>query len=335
MIVKKSPAVILLGLCVLSLPTAEAVKTRRAPGVARSAPAVLWQDPVDSRTRNLFYGPGGKEHVPDGTFTFVREDLNGTNPKFVVRDQNGQKWKVKLGNEAQPETVASRIVWAVGYFTNEDYFVADLKVRGMPGHLHRGQNLIGADGSVENVRLKRDLKDEKKIGDWRWRHNPFAGTREWNGLKVVMAVIDNWDLKDENNAIYQEDGHRIYIVSDLGASFGTDGRSFPRQRAKGNLESYENAKFIRRVTASTVDFDVPARPNFVYMVNPKEYWSRVHLEWIGKHIPREDARWMGGLLARLSPQQIRDAFRAAGYAPEDADAFAGVMERRIQELTRL
>jgi hypothetical protein len=44
---------------------------------------------------------------------------------------------------------------------------------------------------------------------------------------------------------------------------------------------------------------------------------------------------MGQLLARLSPKQIRDAFRAAGYSPEETDAFAAVMERRIAQLTRL
>jgi hypothetical protein len=47
-------------------------------------------------------GPG---HVPRGTFTFVKVDLKGTSPK---KDQNEVKWKIKLGAEARPETVASR-----------------------------------------------------------------------------------------------------------------------------------------------------------------------------------------------------------------------------------
>ena len=59
---------------------------------------------------------------PHGTFTFLKEDRKGSNPKFDVQDENGVKWKVKLGSEARPETVASRLVWAVGYFANEDYF---------------------------------------------------------------------------------------------------------------------------------------------------------------------------------------------------------------------
>jgi len=333
--VKKSTTAILFVLFVLSLPTAEDVREKRGAGegITSTRAAVLWKEPADIESRDLFYGPGGAEHVPHGTFTFVKEDLNGTNPKFVVRDQDGQKWKVKLGNEARPETVASRIVWAVGYRTNEDYFVSDLQVREMPAHLHRGQKLIEPDGSVRNVRLKRE--DQKKLGTWQWRSAPFTGTRELNGLKVLMAVINNWDLKDENNAIYQEGNSQIYVVSDLGASFGSAGRSWPRQKAKGDLDSYRQSAFMGGVTPSSVDFQVPARPGLIYIFSLKEYWSRVRLEWIGKNVPRADARWMGQLLARLSPKQIRDCFSAAGYSPEEADAFARVMEGRVAMLTNL
>jgi hypothetical protein len=44
---------------------------------------------------------------------------------------------------------------------------------------------------------------------------------------------------------------------------------------------------------------------------------------------------LGHLLAQLSPNQIRDAFRAAGYAPPDGEAFCQELERRIAELENL
>jgi len=152
---------------------------------------------------------------------------------------------------------------------------------------------------------------------------------------VVMALINNWDLKDENNAIYQNGPERVFIVSDLGASFGSAGRTWPKERAKDNFESYRRSRFIRRITADSVDFEVPARPSWVMMVNPKEYFNRVHLEWIGRNVPRRDVHWMGQLLARLSPQQIRDAFRASGYSPQEVESFAGILEERISQLKRL
>jgi hypothetical protein len=304
--------------------------------------AVLWRNPADIASRNLFYGPGGAEQQPRGTFTFLKEDTSGTNPKFEVRDSDGVKWKVKLGEEARPETVASRLVWAVGYFTNEDYFLSELRVERMPPHLNRGQNLVGRDGLMRNVRLKRYRKDEKKIGNWQWRHNPFIQTRELNGLRVMMALINNWDLKDENNAVYEEGRsgdashlEQIYMVSDLGGSFGTTGRSRSHAVSKGNLNSYSHSSFISKVTSDYVNLNTPSRPAFLFLLSPKEFISRLRLRWIGKHIPRADAKWMGQLLAQLSLEQIRDAFRAAGYTPQEVEGFTRVVEERITALNKL
>ncbi len=338
--------VVLAAVILLVLPTSSAAKHASKPHetnnneVAGNAPAFLWQEPADIASRDLYYGPGGKGHAPHTTYTFLKEDLNGTNPKFDVRDENGTKWKVKLGVEARPEVVASRLVWAVGYYANEDYFLPELRVEDMPP-LKRGQNLVDTDGTVRNVRLKRQVEGEKKLGDWKWRDNPFTPQRELNGLRVMMALINNWDLKDVNNSIYEEKEEAAsapelhYAVSDLGASFGTAGISWTHSLSKGNPKSYRNSRFIRKVTPEYVDFTVPARPVFISMVNPNEFISRMDLRWIGKHIPRSDARWIGGLLAQLSPEQVRDSFRAAGYSPEQVQSFSEVVEARIAELNKL
>lgn len=308
----------------------------REEGTQRG-PEVLWQQPTDIASRNLFYGSGGEKDAPHTVFTFVEEDLKGTNPKMVVRDENGVKWKVKLGVEARPEVAASRLVWAVGYSANEDYFMPELRVQGLPRHLHRGQKLVRPDGSMHNVRLKRYVEGEKKIDEWRWRNNPFTGTRELNGLRVMMALINNWDLKDDNNSVYMEKRPRehVYLVSDLGASFGTTGRSWTATMGKGNLGSYERSKFISNVSAQYVDFETPTRPALGIICKPKDFIKRLELRWIGKDIPRADVEWIGQLLAQLSPAQIQDAFRAAGYPPEEVQAFSKVVEQRIAVLNDL
>ena len=107
----------------LSFPVAggDAKVTKSTAETARRESAVLWRDPVDLSSRNLFYGPGGEKHQPHGPFTFVEEDMNGTNPKYIVRDRDKVKWTVKLGLEARPETVASRLVWAAGYPVAEEF----------------------------------------------------------------------------------------------------------------------------------------------------------------------------------------------------------------------
>ena len=296
--------------------------------------AVLWREPKDIASRNLFYGPGGKDHVPNGTFKFQEEDTAGTSPKFDVVDQDGVRWRVKMGPESHPETAATRLVWAVGYFANEDYFMPVLHVENMQ-RLRRGWNLVSPDNNVRDVRLKRHLKDEKKVGSWSWAKDPFTGTREWNGLRVLMAVMNNWDLKDINNAIYRTSGTPAedrYVVSDLGASFGPTGLSWT---IKGKPSAYYSSKMIKSVSSKYVDFNIPSRPAMTTFIDFPDLGRRIGLLWLGHHIPRQDAKWMGDLLGRLSPGQIRDAFRAAGYAPTDVEGLSSTLERRIRELQNL
>lgn len=301
--------------------------------------AWLWEQPKDIASENLIFGVGGEAHQPHGPFTFEKEDMEGTNPKFDVHDSDGVKWKVKMGVEAQPEVAASRFVWAVGYHTDEDYFLPDIRVTGLPDHLHRGQDMVGPGGEIRNVRLKRE-QGEKKVGIWAWDHNPFVGTRALNGLRVMMAVIDNWDLKDENNAIRDEkqpDGSykRVYEVSDLGASFGTTGIGLTHAESKGNITSYSNAKFITKVTPNHISFAVPSHPELIRLFNTPEFVNRMEMRWIGRDIPREDVRWIGDQLGQLSQEQITDAFRAAGYQDVEARAFAAIVAGRIQLLKGL
>jgi hypothetical protein len=294
---------------------------------------VLWRDPADIASRNLFYGPGGKAHEPRGAFKFEKEDMAGSCPKFDVIDQDGVRWKVKLGPEVRPETAASRLVWGVGYFANEDYFVPVLHVQGMK-HLRRGNNLVSRDGAIRDVRMKRRLTDEKKIGIWSWSKGPFTDTPEWYGLRVLMALINNWDLKDVNNAVYLTDGEPAeerYLVSDLGASFGYTGLNLD----KGVAAAYWDSKLIRSASGEFVDFNTPSLPAANFVFNFPEMNKRLHLLWLGRHIPRSNARWMGTQLARLSPNQIRDAFRAAGYSTEEVERLSQVVERRIAELQKL
>lgn len=303
----------------------------------------LWSSPADIRHRNLLFGSGSQRDQPQRTFTFIKEDLDGSSPKFDVRDQEGTKWKVKLGPEARPETAATRLIWAVGYRVDEDYFVPLLQVKGLPAHLRRGQKWVGPAGAVHDARLEKHLKGEKKVGRWDWKSNPFSGTREMDGLRVMMALINNWDLKNDNNAIYQEPeslsskGGRnlVYLVSDVGASFGSGGRGWTMAKSKDNLEAYRRSRFIRKAGTAYTTFNDPQEPPFLFFLNLPEFILKLQMHWVCSHIPRADARWIGQILTQLSSEQIRDAFRAAGYSPEEIEAYTKIVEGRISELNNL
>lgn len=59
------------------------------------------------------------------------------------------------------------------------------------------------------------------------------------------------------------------------------------------------------------------------------------MEKVTKNIPLEHAKWVGQMLAQLSDEQIRDAFRAAHYKPEEIELFATALRRRIDQLNSL
>jgi hypothetical protein len=126
---------------------------------------------------------------------------------------------------------------------------------------------------------------------------------------------------------------RRYIVTDLGASFGRTGG--PGTRSRSNLQDYVRSEFIEKVRPAEVDFVLHSRPFFLLAIHVPYYCERSRMEQIVKHIPRSDARWTGKLLARLSDQQLSDAFRAAGYSQQEVELYARQLRFRITQLAKL
>jgi hypothetical protein len=332
-----------LALCVILILAAASVSatvnTRQKDTSPKKAdaprlPERIWEDPGDPVSLDLIYGAGGKAHAPDpaGTYTFVKEDLLETSPKFEVIDGRGVEWKVKLGQEPQSETASTRLLWAAGYFVDEDYYLPELMVKGLTT-LRRGQEFVSAGGMVHGARLERKPTTVKKLGDWDWFENPFLGTRELNGLRVMMSLLNNWDLKQVNNSIYAVDGERHYEVSDAGATFGNTGNALTRSKAVP--KEYEDSKFIAKTTPAFMDFVLHSRPFFMGAIEPNNYRERTRMEDITKHIPRADAKWLGHRLSMLTDDQIRNAFRAAGYGAGDVEALTKTVRQRFTALDAL
>ncbi len=295
---------------------------------------VVWRDHGDIRSLNVLEGPGGKDRAPGSAFEFIKKSEDGTAPKFVVKDENGGHWKVKLGEEAKPETAAALLLWAAGYMADEDYYRPEIRVHGMKAISH-GTAYISQDGlghKVLGARLER-IEEEKKAEKWSWHQ--ATKDKEFNGLRVMMALLNNWDLKTENNSVHHRgDADLLYTVSDLGASFGRTGSSFTR--SKGVLEDYAKSKFIHHVHGDHVDFVMHSRPFFLTAIfRPDYYIRRVRIQSIVKHIPLPDARWLGQQLGRLSPLQIADCFRAAGFSAQEVEGYSRVVRQRIETLNQL
>src|SRR5687768_1898581 len=80
-----------------------------------SGTPVMWE-PVSIAERDLFAGPGGEEMKPDLTsITFIEQQKGGHSLKYRIKDGAGRIWVAKIGDEAQSETAAVRLLWALGY----------------------------------------------------------------------------------------------------------------------------------------------------------------------------------------------------------------------------
>src|SRR5258706_6517495 len=98
---------------ILTLPAAAAAaqghnEQVQGQGIA-SNPARIWEDRGPIEQLDLYWAGGSAERAPAGPFTFVNEDMGGTNPKANVRDVKGVLWGVKWDEEAQSEVAASRL----------------------------------------------------------------------------------------------------------------------------------------------------------------------------------------------------------------------------------
>jgi len=299
----------LLVIAIFALLPASVVSQRKSKGVA-SFKNVMWSPP-NVAARDLYNGPGGVAMRPATTrVQLIKRETGGNNLKYRIRDSRGRIWVAKIADESQPEVAANRLLWAVGYRTEIDYLVPQLTIPGKK--------------TYRNVRLEARPSNVIRGDRWEWEQNPFSGSKEFQGLKVLMALINNWDLKNDNNAILQVAGERRYIVSDLGSSFGKlpIGSALILNRigrSANDPADYVNSTFIHGLEEDrTIDFG--------YKGKAKE---------LLKGITLEQAQWVSELLSQITDKQLRDAFRAANYSRSEIDLLAGGVRRRIIELRNI
>jgi hypothetical protein len=281
--------------------------------------------------------------APQAPFTFISESKLGASPKFKVKDARGVTWSVKMGPEAKAETVATRLVWAMGYFADEAYHFDQIEVQNLP-RLARGTE-FQSGRTVRDVRMEPRRTDVKRGAIWDWLQNPFVGQREFNGLKVLMVLVANYDTRLDNNQIYYgkhpETGEMEarYVVTDIGATLGKVG-GMGGTRTKNSLEDFRSSKFIETVENGMVNFDYHTKPKgaggaFASIFGGGYAKRQANKEKAMRSIPVGDARWIGTRLALLSDDQLRDAFRAAHYDNATMEGYVTLLRGRINQLTQL
>jgi hypothetical protein len=294
----------------------------------------LWKDPGEVERLDMTSGPGGPAQKPIAPFTFIEEHSGGSQPCLSVRDANGRRWRVKWGHEVQPETFAVRLAWACGYFAEITHYVGSGTIAGA-GVLTRAAGCLDQEGRFADARFELDDPDVEKLFEehsWSWTDNPFVGTRELAGLKVVLMLISNWDNKDRrdvargsNTAIYVT---RIsawkqeaqYLIVDWGGSMGRwGGTVVTRGRWDAAGFAAQTPQFVTGVADGLVQFGYTGQ-------RTADARGRIRVE---------DVRWLCRSLGRITDDQLRAALAASGATEEETNSFAASLRDRITQLQRV
>jgi hypothetical protein len=289
---------------------------------------VLWKEPPRFTSADWTWGPGGQEMAPRPPFRFLKEKFGGTNPKVEVRDAAKRRWVVKFGSEVHSDTFMSRLTSALGYAAEPTYFVAAGSIEGVHG-LKRAKYFISKDGSFREARFK--LRDRESDTDpdktWSWAENPFVGSRELGGLKILVMLTSNWDTKDARNGEDESNTAVIrpgvdanspawYAVTDWGASLGRAG--FFLKRDRWDWEGY------RLET-----------PNFVRLSSD----GKLRWRYKGRHggditagLGLEDVRWILRYLSGISDEDLKTGLAASGASAPVAQEFTRLIRERVLQL---
>lgn len=285
--------------------------------IAAASAQTLWQPPRASTVQ-----------PPKPPFTFVREDLSGTQPKVFVRDAAGANWNVKFGYEVHNESFCWHVVEACGYFAEASFYVPEGRFEGYHP-MHRQTTSVQPDGRFTAARFQYREPDLKFRTDrnWRWDRPPFAGTKELSGLKILIMLFSNWDNKDgragpgvTNTAEFDLRGKRIAAFTDWGSGMGKWG-SVAGSNSNWNCADFtaQTPEFVKGVERGTVVFG----------------WSGVINNGFKTGIIPAHVGWLVQSLGKITDDQLRQWLKEAGGTDADAGCFTAAMRSRIEQLRRV
>ena len=306
---------------------------RAGPRHVLASRHVIWRDPGQVDRFDILNGPGGPGGAPAAPFHFIEEHTSGSQPCVSVTDARGRRWRVKWGNEVRAENFAVRLAWACGYFAETTYFVNEGVIEGARD-LQRARMCLGEDCRFREARFELDDPDVRKMFEehsWAWNDNPFVGTRELHGLKVIVMLLSNWDTKDRrdvargsNTAIFEHKLSRWrrearYLITDWGGSMGRWGGNIVT-RGRWDPEGFaaQTPQFVTGVQDGMVLFGYAGQ-------RTADMSSGIRID---------DVRWLSRYLGRVTDAQLRDAIMASGGGKEDADSFAASLRERIEQIRR-
>jgi hypothetical protein len=237
--------------------------------------------------------------------------------------------KVKFGaddNEVYAEVVATRLMWALGYYA-DSWFPVRVECQNCP------ENPVSGSGDKQTrtfdpATIVRKFPGHKmyEVGKeeegWSWKELDSANGRptyERDGLKLLAAFMKHSDNKPPQQRLACDKVHvdqtkqpftttcdnSVMLVQDVGATFGSGGWFTSNSGAKINLHNWSSTKLWNKVGTD-------GAPQQCQAVLRKSLTAHDGLS--DPMISEEGRRFDAGLLCQLSDQQIQELFQASRVA---------------------
>ncbi len=146
--------------------------------------------------------------------------------------------------------------------------------------------------------------------------------QELNGLKLLLLLLANWDVKTQNTGVFDIGGRRFSVITDWGASLG-DPASVDVAHRK-----WDCAAFDKR-TRSLVDGVDGGYVSFNY----DQYAAR-HEDALSEGIRVDDMRWFMNRMGKLTDAQLRNGLLASGATSMEAACFTSAVRKRLTAFAR-
>lgn len=335
-------------------------------GVRDFTPAQIRQGP------NAPQGPDVTQ-----TWTIVRAKTQGVTPGFTIEDSRGDRYVIKFDPEPFPElatgaeAISTRLFWAIGYHTPQNYVVyfdASILAIGSGTRIGRSKRQM-TRGDLEAI-LKRVPRapdgrlraiasryiDGTPLGPPMWAGRrkddpndviPHEHRRELRAYRVFCAWLHHNDSRQINAADFyvEEDGRhfvRHYLI-DFGATLGSRSYSV-NMRSEGFeyiLDFGEMSKSLasiglyERPWLSIQYPDIPGLGRFEAEHFEPGSWKPDYPNPAFQNLTPQDGFWGAKIVMRFSDELIRAAVESAEFSdPRATDAMTRILIERRDRVGR-
>lgn len=303
----------------------------------------------------------------NGKWTIVRAKADGVTPGFAIEDDDGNRFFIKFDPPGYSElasgaeVVATKLFYAAGYFTPENYVVIF-----NPSILTMGEGvkLVDEKGRKRSMN-ENDLEEildrveylpdgrlralasryipGKPIGPFRFEGTvdqdpndfiPHQHRRELRGLYVLGSWLNHIDSKAQNSLdsyVTDESGNsyvRHYLI-DFGTCLGSGGRG-PHPGYRGHENEIDPIAIFRKIITLGLWVREYEKPDTVLYPSIGRFSNQgFHPEQFHSIFPNpayanmtlRDAYWGARLVASFTDEQLKAVVKTGQYSNPEAEAY--------------